>query len=207
MKTVGCVLLFSAFVLLQAGCQKPEPVVKEPTPKPESTAKAQEPALKPGGDQSAEMMARLRNMALTMTPEQINVTVPSTGRGVWGSVTDFGSPQGTVTLVTFLDGSTSLYFSTGGGIIGTGDISEEVRKASRELLEKLDLCTAQMVARPPQKIPTGEAVRFYVHTRDGLVSSAEIPEAEVQSSDHPLFPCYVAAQHVFTQARLASEKK
>jgi hypothetical protein len=40
-----------------------------------------------------------------------------------------------------------------------------------------------------------------------VLGTEEIPEADLQSTDHPLFPCYAAAQHVITQVRLASEKK
>jgi len=200
MKTVACALL-SVLVLLQVACQ-PSADSADGKKVPDAGKKAPE-----GDPQGRELMAGLRNMALTMTPDQINVTVPSAGRGIWGSVTDFGSPEGTATLVTFLGGSTSLYFSSGGGIIGTGDSSEDVRKASRTLLAELENCTAQMEARSLQKLPTGDSVRFYVHTRDGLLSTAEIPASDLQSSEHPLFPCYAAAMKVFTQVRLASEKK
>jgi len=205
MKIVACALL-SVLALLQVACQPAADDAKPPVePKPELASK---PAPAPKGNlQGPEMAAGLRNMALTMTPDQIEVTVPSTGRGVWGSVTDFGLTEGTATLVTFLDGSTSVYLSHGGGMIGTGDVSEDVRKASRELLTELDACAAHMEARPPQELPKPDSVRFYVHTRDGLLSTAEIPEADLQSSDHPLFPCYAATQRVITQVRLASGKK
>jgi len=205
MKIVACALL-SVLVSLQVACQPSADDAKPVEPKPELASK--EPVQAPEGDkQGPELMAGLRNMALTMTPDQLNVTVPATGRGVWGSVTDFGTPQGTATLVTFLDGSTSLYYSTGGGIIGSGDSSDDVLKVSQDLLAELDSCTAQMEARPPQKLPAADFVRFYAHTRDGLLSTAEIPEADLQSSEHPLFSCYAAAQHVLTQVLKTSGKK
>lgn len=208
MKTAGPVLL-SLLVLLQIACQPSGDDAKPPKPKPEASAQepARTPSPEPEGDpQSPEMSAGLRHMALTLTPDQIEVTAPAAGRGVWGSVTDFGTPQGTATLVTFLDGSTSLYYSTGGGIIGSGDSSEDVLKVSRALLAELDACTAQMEARSPQGLPAPDHVRFYAHTRDGLLSTAEIPEADLQSSEHPLFPCYAAAQHVLTEVLKASGK-
>jgi hypothetical protein len=206
MKTVGWMLL-SLLVVLQVACQPLSDDAKPQAQKPEIVSK-EPPAQAPESDkQGPEMMAGLRNMALTMTPDQLNITEPATGRGVWGSVTDFGTAQGTATLVTFLDGSTSLYYSTGGGIIGSGDTSEDVRKVSQDLLAELDPCTAQMEARPPQKLPAPDSIRFYAHTRNGLLSSAEIPEADLQSSEHPLFPCYAAAQHVLTQVLKTSGKK
>lgn len=164
MKIAGCVLVL-AVVLFQAACQPSPDDAKPPAPKPEPVAQA--PAKAPeDAPQGPEMSAELRHMALTLTPDQIEVTVPA-----------------------------------------TGDTSKDVRKVSRALLAELDSCTAQMEARPPQKLPAADSIRFYAHTRDGLLSTAEIPEADLQSSDHPLFPCYAAAQHVLTQVLQGSRKK
>src|SRR5436305_12772026 len=44
----------------------------------------------------------------------------SSGRDVWGAVMDMAFPGGVASLVSLEDGSTSLYTSTGGGVIGGG---------------------------------------------------------------------------------------
>src|SRR5262245_33411054 len=90
-------------------------------------------------DQEGENpMVGLRLMALSLRPEELHLKVPSTGHGVWGSVTDISLKGGTATIVFLSDGTASLYLSSGGGILGGGS-HESVSLAGARLLESLEV--------------------------------------------------------------------
>ena len=68
-----------------------------------------------------EVSANLRLGILKSKPEAFGIVVPDTPAGVWGTVTDSPLLKNMVTVVAMADGSASIYYSTGGGIIGGGD--------------------------------------------------------------------------------------
>ena len=152
---------------------------------------------------SAEIFRSLRAKVLSLTPSELGITpLPS---GVWGALMEFSSGETAVTLVAVLDGTTSLYFSSGGGIIGAGK-SEVVRKANHLFLEvagrfvggfhKVDSYPAAQPGR----------VCFYVLTADGVYASGEIAEDDLRKPETPLLPLWAAAQNVITQIRLVQKK-
>ena len=114
---------------------------------------------------------------------------------------EFNSGQTWVSLVAILDGTTSLYFGSGGGIIGAGK-SEIVRKANRLFLD----VAGQFVNRfhKTETFPTAQPdhARFYLLTAAGVRASDEIQEQMLQQRGNELFPLYAAAQNVITQIRL-----
>lgn len=73
-------------------------------------------------------MQGLREMAFNLNPSEIGITAENFDHPVWGMIMETGFEEGSFTLVTLADGTTSLYFSTGGGTIGAGE-HESVRKA------------------------------------------------------------------------------
>ena len=76
-----------------------------------------------GGNEyvTAEIYDSLRKQVLSLTPEQLG----EYGNGPVFCVTmETGYPEAIATVVAVADGSASLYFSNGGGIIGTGEHSE-----------------------------------------------------------------------------------
>ena len=58
---------------------------------------------------------------------------PDGARQVWGVVVDLALEDGAATVVSLVDGTTSLYTSTGGGLIGGGTI-EPIGLASEALV-------------------------------------------------------------------------
>src|SRR5260221_10600578 len=69
--------------------------------------------------QVAEVYSGLRNMIFSITPDSIGVKLKEPGE-VWGVVMETGYPKAVATLVALADGTVSLYFSNGGGLIGPG---------------------------------------------------------------------------------------
>ena len=74
----------------------------------------------------AETSQRLRTQALTRTARDIGVAPSSAHPTVFGILMETGYPEAVATLVVFAEGSTSVYFSGGGGVIGAGE-HESVR--------------------------------------------------------------------------------
>jgi len=75
----------------------------------------------------------LREMAFSIKPEQLGVSLENDEQ-VFGAVVDMSVSNGMVaTMICFIDGAASLYFSNGGGIIGAGQ-HESVQKAAGSFL-------------------------------------------------------------------------
>lgn len=77
----------------------------------------------------------LRQQALDMKAIDIGVTLDNNEQ-VYGAVVDMPTSdnKNIATLVCFFDGTVSLYYSTGGGLLGFGQTYEEVRKAGMSFL-------------------------------------------------------------------------
>lgn len=90
---------------------------------------------KPEGDPTAAVRA-LRDEAIRVSADDIDLA-PATALGrVWGVLVEIGYPEPVATLVALSDGTTSLYFSNGGGVIGAGEHAA-VRDAASHLLTSL----------------------------------------------------------------------
>ena len=79
--------------------------------------------------------ADLRAMIFNLDPAEIGLTRENFDYPVWGIVMETGFPDGSFTLVSLAEGTTSLYFSNGGGIIGGGE-HESVRQAASYFLTR-----------------------------------------------------------------------
>jgi len=118
---------------------------------------------------------------------------------VWLAVMEWLVGDSAVTLVSVNDGSTSLYFSHGGGFIGAGT-HEPVAVATGKFLGACDIARDQFALATGFDFPPAGVVRFYCRT-DEETLTASAPEAEVRERDHPLFRPWAAAQAVITQIR------
>ena len=65
----------------------------------------------------------LRGQILHAAPDDLGFFA-SEEHPVWGAVMDMAFPGGVATLVSLEDGTTSLYTSTGGGVIGGGGVAQ-----------------------------------------------------------------------------------
>src|SRR5687768_14638294 len=83
------------------------------------------PAEKPD---AAGLYEGLRSQALSLRREQAGIPEPSSEAPAWGILMETGYTGATVTLLSLADGTASLYFSSGGGVIG-GQAHEAVRQA------------------------------------------------------------------------------
>jgi hypothetical protein len=152
-----------------------------------------------GGRQPpAEVFEGLRRQILALTPDQLGDA--HSDAPILALLMETGYQEAVATLVAVADGTTSLYFSNGGGIIGAGEHAT-VADASRRWLEagRTFLPALGEVADPP--LPDTGMTQFVAVTPHGLRSAVAV-EDDLGNNRHALSPFFYAAHDVITQIRL-----
>lgn len=155
--------------------------------------------------QPAQTYFQLRDRILSLNPSEMGLVPSRLVPHVWGVVMETGYPVGSATLVCLADGTTSLYFSTGGGILGSSEYTP-IAEASRALvtLAESNLQHASLIHEFP--LPEVGQVRFILLTYSGLFTG-EAPQRTLAVGDHELSTLYLKAQGILEQLRLLAEKK
>jgi hypothetical protein len=153
----------------------------------------------------AQTYLQLRDRILNLNPSEIGLTPSKLTPHVWGVVMETGYPVGSATLVCLADGTTSLYFSTGGGILGSSEYTP-VAEASRAFVTQAEgnLQYASLTHEFP--LPEVGQVRFIILTYSGLFTG-EAPQKTLAVGEHELSTLYLKAQEIIEQLRMLAEKK
>ena len=148
--------------------------------------------------------ADLRKMVFNLNPNEIGLSKESFGYPVWGIVMETGFPDGSFTLVSLAEGTTSLYFSNGGGIIGGGE-HDSVREAAGYYLTGAQHFyeNAKKVTEYPA--PTNGEVKFYFLTYEG-VRMYSAPEEKLGNEKDELSNLFFAAHRVISELRKIGQK-
>jgi len=149
-------------------------------------------------------MADLRLRALTVTLAEYGRPVEALPP-VWMAMMEEVYTSAVASLVSFEDGTTSLYFSHGGGILGSG-VHEPVAQATGRFLGQSYLALSQYTPTTEYPLPEPGTVRFYCRTPDATYTAVADGEAVTQP-DHPLYRVFMAAHQVITQIRLHTEDR
>ena len=152
----------------------------------------------------ADVYLGLRNQILNVDPATIGLAAPSSS-APWGCVMETGYPNGTATLVCLADGTTSLYTSSGFGIIGGGAHQAVVRE-NANLLTVLAEHEAEMSPSTDLSLPRMGRTIIRALTADGQ-RVFESAEDELGEGRSPLSPVFHAAHGVITQLRLIDETR
>lgn len=152
----------------------------------------------------AQSYLQLRDRILRLQPAELGLAPTTTAPHVWGVLIETGYPVGIATLICFADGTASLYFSTGGGMLGSGDYLP-VAEASKVLVVQAESHLSQMASVTEIPLPTVGQVIFSCLTYSGICS-AEAAEVTLKSGDHPLSRLFVLAHETLEQLRLSAEK-
>jgi hypothetical protein len=153
----------------------------------------------------AEVAAGLREQAFAVQPEQVGARQMAGQNSAWGVFMETGYAKAVASLVTFIDGTTSMYFSNGGGVIGAGQHAQ-VREASKALLDSANAYLREFNPVAEHPLPSVGSVRFYARTFAGL-QSIEAPEIELGEGRHRLSPLFYAGHRVIASLRQLSERK
>lgn len=142
------------------------------------------------------MYAELREMALKGRDGVV--------AGSYAIVMDMKVDADFASLIAVDDGSVSVYWSTGGGVIGAGQQYAEIAKAGRGILAELareaPLLKQQGVFTPAGTFPLPDNAHlcFYLRTPDGVLA-AHPRIAELERGDHALSDLNAAMQVLLHQ--------
>lgn len=140
----------------------------------------------------AEIYTALRAQALALPPAK-------EGSEVYCVVLDRAFPNGVATLLAHAEGTVSMYFSGGGGMIGLGG-HEKPRSAARVLLSEAEQSLSYLKPVSETPLPRPGSNYFYVLTRSGILSG-EITDDDLKARVHPLLRMFIRADNVITEMR------
>ena len=147
----------------------------------------------------------LRNMALSVTPEQLQITLPTNQTKIYGVVMDWDLGEGIATFISFSTGDASMYLSSGGGLIGGGQ-HENVSLAAKAFIEKAQQYFDKTTKIDSTPLPDKNCVRFYFMTNKGKFSAQENLK-NFDNNSSPWLPLFEEGNKVISELRLTQEIK
>jgi hypothetical protein len=147
----------------------------------------------------------LRSRILSLNPGELGLMPTSETPHVWGVVMETGYEVGWATLISLADGTTSLYFSTGGGMLGSSEFIP-LAEAAKALVAQAEIHFEQMTSTTELPLPEVGQVRITILTYAGYFS-ANASQKILSSGEHPFFPLFLRAQDTLEQLRLLAQKK
>jgi len=118
----------------------------------------------------------------------------------WAILMETGLEDACYTLVAVADGTASLYFSNGGGIIGGGEHPEgaAVAKAFLKFSREFDSYLSPSTGRP---LPRPGMTRFYIIRKDDVLTG-EFKEDALGNGELPVSPLFHKGHELITVIRL-----
>ena len=114
----------------------------------------------------------LRNMAFTVTPDQLGLKLATDKTVVYGVVMDWEMGGATATTVSYQTGDASLYLSSGGGVIGGGQ-HENVNSAAKRFVTLAQTFIDKTTKTETTPLPSTDEVKFYLLTNKGIFVGQE----------------------------------
>jgi hypothetical protein len=156
-----------------------------------------------GDDGPAEMYRILREQILDLDPATVGLGPTPEEPTMWGALFETGYPNGVATLVCLRDGTTSLYLSGGGGLIGAGEHAAVVA-ANAEFRSTMSGQLGAMTPDEDRSLPGDGRVIMRALTYAGR-RRFEAAEDDLGYERSELSPSFYAAQDVLTQLRIIDE--
>jgi hypothetical protein len=142
----------------------------------------------------------LRKQVLTLDPASVRLAPSPEHPRVFGGLMEMGMRGGTASLVVIADGTTSMYYSTGGGIIGAG-LHESVKRPSRVFLVMLERLVDQLGPNNDDRLPAEGTVQFRALTFDRGRLMIAAPNDDFAQKRNPLWPAFFAGHAVIGALR------
>lgn len=133
--------------------------------------------------ETTDIYVDLRNQAFNYMPAN-----PDAGPDLLVVLMETGYPEAVATLVAVSDGTVSLYFSSGGGIVGDGEHAA-VRQVASTLLSAAAPLVSQASRTEVFPLPSRGYVRFYLVTASGI-NTVEVLEDDLGYRRHSFSPLF-----------------
>jgi hypothetical protein len=152
------------------------------------------------GDKKRNVYAGLRQQILDLTPATMHLAPSVEHPHVYGGLMEMGMGGDIATLAVVADGTTSLYWSTGGGIIGAG-FHEVVKGPSKAFLAALERHVAEFGADSSGTTPTAGMIHLRALTFDrGRLLTAG-PETDFAEKRNPMWDVFFAGHALIAAIR------
>lgn len=147
----------------------------------------------------------LRNMAFSVTPEQLQISLPTDKTVVYGVIMDWGMDGATATVVSYQTGDASMYLSSGGGVIGGGQ-HQNVNNAAKQFVNLAQTYLDKATKTETTGLPSTDQVKFYLLTNKGkFLGQDNMQNFENNSSEW--LKLFEEGNKVLTELRMTTEKK
>ena len=157
----------------------------------------------PGINSPAPIYVQMRQRVLETDPKTVGLVPGEVTPRVWGVMMEFITGNTAVTLVSLTDGTTSMYFGNGGGIIGGGG-DPGVAQASRDLVALAESYLEDTEIAGEIPLISRGMIRFVILAYQGIYA-VEVPEARLFKGQHVLVPLFNQANRVITTLRTVQE--
>ncbi len=147
----------------------------------------------------------LRRQAIETNPKRLVLTSGLKPEEAFGVLMEMGISTSVVTLAAFADGDASIYYKTGGGMIGGGS-HETVRAASKDLVARAQKALPRMTKTTSFPLPEDGRVRFYVLTQRGVFTT-ETSRQSLGERPTELAALFASGQEVVAQMRQVEEQR
>jgi hypothetical protein len=165
-------------------------------------SRSENPSPVPTDTSPRGVFSGLRNQALTLDKDILNL--PEDARPfVWGVLMETDYTGVTATLFTLVDGTTSLYLSNGGGMLG-GQGHEPIRRASAAFIELANKYRQYLAPCDSYPVPTDEGTLFYFLTDSGVMR-LDAPVTDPSHEENIPLLLFGAGQDILTELRLVHE--
>lgn len=155
-----------------------------------------------GSGDAAEVYRGLRDQALDLANTDLEGAPAADPRAL---VMDAGTGDATYTLLAVADGTLSLYFSNGGGMIGAGNYPNPGQAATTVVAESAAFRPLLEPGADPT-LPGPGRVRISI-VRSGSISTGEFDERELGENRSPLSPLFHRAHHLIAIVRRVEEAR
>ena len=122
-----------------------------------------------------------------------------------GLLMEIGISGSVMTLACFATGDASVYYRTGGGMVG-GIGHEAVRNVAKDFVSQAITVLPKMIQPNGFPLPGNDRVRFYALTAKGPYTIETDREA-LADPESELAPLYYTGQEVVAEMRLVQEQK
>jgi hypothetical protein len=144
----------------------------------------------------------LRQQVLNLKPSDIGITLDNEQQ-VYAAVVDMPINKNIASLICVFDGTVSLYYSNGGGMIGLGQKFDEVRQAGGSFLFSAGQAISKFDKVNKFPLPDGSKTNVYLLTMN-YVYKASFDMNKVDSSSKEISFINFLIQNVINKIRECS---
>lgn len=120
----------------------------------------------------ADKYLDLRNLAISITHQQLKLEIPSTHILVYGIVMDWDMGEDIVTLCAYINGAANMYFRSGDAIIGGGK-NKLVGEAAVDFVIMARDLIDRAIPTNTTDLPSPGCVRFHFLTNQKIYAAQE----------------------------------